>query len=90
MPESKARKRGPAAKPAAARPAGGQLTRKRAPSPPWVGISILTLFGIGIVYLVLYYVTGGGVLGQQKLGGWNILIGFGFIVAGFGMLTQWS
>jgi hypothetical protein len=91
MPESKARKRSTSStKATTTRPTGGQLTRKRPPSPPWVGISILVLFGIGIVYLVLYYITGGGVLGQQSLGGWNILVGFAFIVAGFGMLTQWS
>lgn len=89
MPESRARKR-----PTTATRTGGgsstQLHKKRPPSPPWVGISILVLFGIGIAYLVVYYVTGGGVLGQQSLGGWNILVGFAFIVAGFGMLTQWS
>jgi hypothetical protein len=86
MPESKARKRPTSA----SRTSATQTPKRRPPSPPWVGISILVLFAIGIVYLVLYYVTGGGILGQQHLGGWNILVGFGFIIAGFGMLTQWS
>lgn len=85
MPESRRRKRT-----AYTAPATTTSLKKRPPSPPWVGASILALFVIGIVYLVLYYVTGGGVLGQQHLGGWNILIGFGFIVAGFAMLTQWN
>ena len=85
MPESRTRKRA-----AYTAPRTSTSAKKRPPSPPWVGFSILVLFVIGVVYLVLYYVTGGGVLGQQHLGGWNILIGFGFIVAGFGMLTQWS
>lgn len=89
MPESRGRKR-PTTATRPARSSSVELAKKRPPSPPWVGISILVLFGIGIAYLVVYYVTGGGVLGQQDLGGWNILIGFGFIVAGFGMLTQWS
>ncbi|HEX7354792.1 MAG TPA: cell division protein CrgA [Mycobacteriales bacterium] len=85
MPESRRRKRT-----AYTAPTGTTSLKKRPPSPPWVGASILALFVIGIVYLVLYYVTGGGVLGQQHLHGWNILIGFGFIVAGFAMLTQWN
>ncbi len=86
MPESRGRKRPPTA----TRSPSAPVSKKRPPSPPWVGASILVLFGIGIVYLVLYYITGGGILGQQHLGGWNILVGFGFIIAGFAMLTQWS
>jgi hypothetical protein len=85
MPESRRRKR-----PAYTAPQSTHSLKKRPPSPPWVGGSILGLFVVGIVYLVLYYVSGGGILGQQHLGGWNILIGFAFIVAGFAMLTQWN
>lgn len=90
MPESRARKRPTATSTRSARATSTQTPKRRPPSPPWVGISILTLFALGIIYLILYYVTGGGVPGQRDLGGWNILIGFGFIVAGFGLLTQWS
>lgn len=85
MPASRRRKRA-----AYTPPPTTTSIRKRPPSPPWVGASILGLFVFGITYLVLYYVTGGGILGQQRLGGWNILVGFSFIVAGFGMLTQWQ
>lgn len=72
--------------PTAARPTA---VRKRPQSPPWVGATILALFAIGIVWLVLYYTTGGGIVGQRALGGWNVLVGFGFIIGGFGLSTQW-
>ena len=85
MPESRRRK-----KPAYTPPPKTTSVRKKPPSPPWVGGSIMGLFAFGILYLVLYYVTGGGILGQQHLGPWNIAVGFGFIVAGFVMLTQWQ
>jgi hypothetical protein len=62
-------------------------TKKRV-SPPWVGGSMLGFFLIGIVWLVLFYVTGGS-LPVKALDNWNLLIGFGFIIAGFGVSTQW-
>jgi hypothetical protein len=49
---------------------------------------MLGLFLIGIVWLVLFYVTGGD-LPIGPLHNWNLLIGFGFIIAGFGTSTQW-
>lgn len=82
MPESRKRQRAAYTAPTASG------TRKRPPSPPWFGVSIAALFLIGIVYLLLYYVTNGEVP-IKALNGWNIFVGFGFIVAGFGLLTQW-
>jgi len=61
---------------------------KKRVSPPWVAPLMLGLFAIGIVWLVLFYVTGGS-LPVKSLDSWNLLIGFGFIVAGFGVSTQW-
>jgi hypothetical protein len=62
-------------------------TKKRV-SPPWVGAMMLGFFLIGIIWLVLFYVTG-GTLPVKALSNWNLLIGFGFIIAGFGVSTQW-
>jgi hypothetical protein len=50
---------------------------------------MLAMFLIGIVWLLTYYFSNGGVLGMESLGGWNILVGFGFVVAGLGVATQW-
>jgi hypothetical protein len=86
VPESRRRK---PKKPASARPASTVASRRRAPSPRWFGGMILAFFLIGIAYLLLYYFSNGGVLGMESLGGWNILIGFGFVVIGLGVATQW-
>jgi hypothetical protein len=61
---------------------------KKRVSPPWVGASMLGCFLVGIVWLVLFYVTGGS-LPVKAASNWNLLIGFGFIIAGFGVSTQW-
>lgn len=84
MPESRKRK-GPAYIP----PPVAHSARRQAPSPPWVGATILALFAIGVLYLIVYYVSNAA-LPISALGGWNIFVGFGFIVAGFGLLTQWK
>ncbi|WP_261554825.1 cell division protein CrgA [Frankia tisae] len=66
-----------------------QTRRSRQSSPPWFGGLILAFFLIGIAYLLVYYFSNGGVLGMEGLGGWNILIGFGFVVIGLAVSTQW-
>ena len=44
----------------------------------------------GIAWLLVYYFSNGGVLGMEHLGGWNLAVGFAFIVGGLGMATQWK
>jgi hypothetical protein len=61
---------------------------KKQVSPPWVAPLMLGCFLAGIVWLVLFYVTGGS-LPVKSLQNWNLLIGFGFIITGFGISTQW-
>jgi hypothetical protein len=61
---------------------------KKAVSPRWVAPLMLACFLVGIVWLVLFYVTGGS-LPIKALSNWNLLIGFGFIIGGFGISTQW-
>lgn len=84
MPESKKRKK--AVYPPS-RPAG--TVRKKGPSPVWLAPLMLALFGIGILWLVVFYVSAGDMPVVGTLGNLNLLIGFGFIVLGFGLSTQW-
>ena len=63
-------------------------SEKKRVSPPWVAPLMLGCFLVGIVWLVLFYVTGGS-LPIKSLTNWNLLIGFGFIIGGFGISTQW-
>ncbi|HEX8496914.1 MAG TPA: cell division protein CrgA [Actinomycetales bacterium] len=81
MPESRARKKAADHTPPPARSAP-------TPSPRWYAPLMVALFVIGLVYIVTFYIT------QQEypvpsLGRANILVGFGIIMAGFGMATRW-
>ncbi len=55
----------------------------------WVAPLMLALFLVGLVWIVTYYVTS-GTWPVSSWGNWNILAGFGFIAAGFGVSTQWK
>lgn len=50
---------------------------------------MLALFLVGLVWIVTYYVTSGS-WPVESWHNWNILVGFGFIAAGFGVSTQWK
>ena len=90
MPESKKRRtqrttRSPTG-------AAAQPVRKKGPSPVWLAPLMLALFGIGVLWLVVFYITQarmGGLPYVSDIGNWNLLVGFGFIIAGFGLSTQW-
>ena len=82
MPESKKRK-----KPVTAAPVVAKTPKKRGPSPVWVPALMLTLFIVGIIWLVVFYIVGPDL--PLKIGNLNLLAGFAFIVAGFAVATQW-
>lgn len=89
MPESRKRKKAGSTPPPSARSTGPV---KKGPSPPWLAPLMLALFGIGVLYLVVFYITQGDMGGLpvvSDLSNWNLLVGFGFIIAGFGLSTQW-
>lgn len=67
-------------------PVGG---RKKGPSPRWVGSAVLGLLGFGVVWLIVAYISQADVPIQRELGNANVLVGFGFIAAGFALATQW-
>ena len=82
MPKSRVRKK------AAYTPPPTRSPKKRS-SAPWVGPAMVVLFLIGIAWLVTFYISGGDMPGLRALGNWSLLIGFGFIVGGFALATQW-
>lgn len=88
MPLSKKRKTGDQL-PAASDADRPVLAKKRGPSPVWLAPAMLTLFGIGLLWIVVYYLGGSDVPLIGELGGVNLLIGFGFVIAGFALATQW-
>ena len=65
---------------------------RKGPSPRWLAPLMLVLFGLGILWLVVFYLTQGGMgglPGVSEIDNWNLLVGFGFIIAGFALSTQW-
>src|SRR5207248_2033021 len=56
---------------------------KKRVSPPWVAPLMVGLFLLGIIWLILFYVTNNA-LPVSALGNWNLLVGFAFIIGGFG------
>ncbi len=83
MPESKKRKKAYEA------PNPSAVVRKKGPSPVWLAPLMLALFLVGILWLVAFYLIGADLPAVGGLGSANLLIGFGFIVAGFALATQW-
>ncbi|NED80937.1 hypothetical protein G3I76_12685, partial [Streptomyces sp. SID11233] len=55
----------------------------------WVAPLMLAMFALGLAWIVVFYVTDGS-LPIDSLDNWNILVGFGFIAAGFGVSTRWK
>jgi hypothetical protein len=82
VPESKRRRR-PARTSAAVR-----SQKKKGPSPVWLAPLMLVLFGIGILWIVVFYLSNQD-LPIRAIGGGNALVGFGFIILGFVLSTQW-
>ena len=84
MPESKKRK-----KLAYTPPPTPAARRKKRPSPPWLAPLMLGMFVLGILWLVVFYITQGNMPVVGALNNWNLVVGFAFIVVGFVLSTQW-
>ena len=57
-------------------------------NPRWLVPTALTLLGLGLGWIVVYYVTAGQ--WPANIGVWNIVIGFVFMGAGMVLLTRWK
>ena len=56
-------------------------TARRKVSAPWVGPAIGACLIVGLAWIVTYYLAGGSVPGLSALGAWNLVVGFGFVIA---------
>jgi hypothetical protein len=71
-----------------------QSTASRKPSPVWVPATAVTLIVLGIVWLVVYYLTSAffyvpALKVLYNIGYWNLAIGFGCMVAALALLSKW-
>lgn len=93
MPKSSVRKKKVYTPPAEMRPQTTAAANK--PSAPWVAGTAVGLVVFAIVWLVVYYLTSGWAdLGENfsflyDLHYWNLLIGFGAMVAALVLFTRW-
>ena len=44
---------------------------------------------IGLIWIIVFYVSGQNAWPVPQLGSWNILVGFGIMFIGFLMTTRW-
>lgn len=87
MPESRNRKKD-VFTPPPEKSDPGKLRSKR-----WVAPVMLACFGIGLAWIVVFYLTQAAdisVPGMSALTNWNILVGMGLIAVGFIVATQWE
>jgi hypothetical protein len=84
VPKSRIRKKADYTPPPARQAAAIKLNTRS-----WVAPVMLAMFLIGLAWIVVFYLTDGS-LPIESLNNWNIVVGFAFIAAGFGVSTQWK
>ena len=57
-------------------------------SPSWWAPAFITLLILGLIWLMVYYISG-GLYPIPKIGAWNLLAGLGIMMAGFLVTLRW-
>ena len=60
-----------------------------APNPVWFKPVMVGFLLLGLVWVMVCYLTPNGALPIPGIGGWNIVIGFGIAFIGFLMTMRW-
>lgn len=58
-------------------------------SPAWLAPTMVALWVLGLAWIAVFYISAGTIPVLRLVGDWNLLIGFGFIIAGFVLSTRW-
>lgn len=58
------------------------------PSPAWLVPTACTFLIVGILYMVLYYITNAQL--PLPIGDWNLAVGVGLILVGGALFTGWK
>jgi hydrogenase-4 membrane subunit HyfE len=90
VPESKRRPKAEQSskRRAQAESAAARKAKALGPNPPWFLPVMVGLMVIGLVWIVVFYITQGS-FPIGSLNNWNLLIGFALLMAGFFMTTRW-
>jgi hypothetical protein len=59
-------------------------------SPRWLAPTMVGCLLLGLAWIALFYVTQGSTPIQQPIGDWNLVVGFGFIIASVMLATKWQ
>ena len=71
-------------------PEKGDRTPVKIGSAAWVAPLMVTLFVIGLAYIVVFYIAGQDIPFMRDLNPLvNVIIGFAFITGGFIVSTRW-
>ena len=81
MPESRVRKKSAYTPPA---PKAGPPK----PNPRWFAPLMVGLLLVGLAWIVTFYISQTA-YPIPKIADWNLVIGFGLLLTGFGMTTRW-
>lgn len=88
MPKSPLRKK---RQPVYTPPSGGKSDAVRIGNPAWLVPTMVTMFIVGLLWIVVFYLAGNQVPVMRDLGNLeNVLVGFGFIGVGFAISTRWQ
>jgi hypothetical protein len=66
-----------------------RAARAARPSPRWWAPLMVTLMVLGLLWIVVFYVTEDRIGLMATLGPWNFAIGFGAMIAGLVMSMRW-
>ena len=58
-------------------------------SPRWLVPTMLACLLLGLAWIALFYVTGGSTAVCSPGPGWNLVVGFAFIIVGVVLATKW-
>ncbi|WP_019147160.1 cell division protein CrgA [Timonella senegalensis] len=88
MPESKSRKKKAVA--SSAEEAKTPQPKKIEGNPAWLVPTMVTLLILGVVWVVVYYLTSSRWgLPLPWIGQWNLAVGFALMLGGLGLATRW-
>lgn len=57
-------------------------------SPKWLAPVMVGAFLAGLIWIVIFYISSTA-YPIPHIGAWNMVVGFGFIAAGFTLATRW-
>ena len=57
-------------------------------SPKWLAPTMVGAFIAGLIWIVIFYISATA-YPIPNIGAWNMVVGFGFIAAGFTLATKW-